>query len=126
MHIQILHELQKRLQIEGIEEVRLIKDKRTGVYSVIYRRTSQTLIDIPGQSRQFAFAQFVDTPHATAFLDRFYPTLSLQAPYDPSQPSEAPSIEIRVAYSREKEDRDRTGREDDWKCEVVGHTSDQY
>ncbi|KAH8599262.1 hypothetical protein B0O99DRAFT_504527 [Bisporella sp. PMI_857] len=97
----ILNELQRRLRVQAIEEVRLIKDKRTGL------------------SRQFAFVQFVGLPEARAFLDEYYPTVSLYGAYDPSAVSEARPIKVRIAYSREKDDRAHAGRsEDDWKCDV--------
>ena len=31
--LQIFNELQNSLRVEGLEEIRLIKDKRTGMYS---------------------------------------------------------------------------------------------
>ena len=31
LDLQIMHELQKNLLLDGLEEVRLIKDKRTGM-----------------------------------------------------------------------------------------------
>ncbi|KAH6671756.1 hypothetical protein B0J14DRAFT_80316 [Halenospora varia] len=97
----ILNELQHSLRLEGLEEVRLIKDKRTG------------------QSRQFAFAQFVGIPEARRFLEEHYPTLSLYGSYDPGQSAPTQPSKVRIAYSRERDDRDKAGKgEDDWKCEV--------
>ena len=73
-----------------------------------------------GQSRQFAFAQFVGLPEANRFLEKYYPAVSLYGPYDPNNAVASEPTKVRVAYSREKDDKDRPGKnEDDWKCEVV-------
>ncbi|KAH6725057.1 hypothetical protein BKA61DRAFT_42580 [Leptodontidium sp. MPI-SDFR-AT-0119] len=102
--LQILKELQhvlQAVQLEGLEEVRLIKDKRTG------------------QSKGFAFAQFVGVPEARRFLDRYYPTVPLYNIYDPTQSGATEPIYIRIAFGRERDDRERAGKgEDDWKCDV--------
>ncbi|KAG9230866.1 hypothetical protein BJ875DRAFT_471033 [Amylocarpus encephaloides] len=97
----ILHELQHSLRVEGLEEVRLIKGKKTG------------------QSRQFAFAQFASVDDAREFLEHHYPNLTLYGPYDPTQAATAQPAKVRIAYSREREERDKAGKsEEDWKCEV--------
>ncbi|KAM3068477.1 hypothetical protein ACMFMF_009294 [Clarireedia jacksonii] len=95
--LQISNELQNRLKIEGIEEIRLIKDKRTG------------------QSRQFGFAQFYTLPEARRFLEECEPSGTISF-YGSAQ---AEPTKVRVAYSREKNDQERPGKnEDDWKCDV--------
>ncbi|KAH7333384.1 hypothetical protein BKA65DRAFT_403493 [Rhexocercosporidium sp. MPI-PUGE-AT-0058] len=97
----ILKELQhilQAIQLGGLEEVRLIKDKRTG------------------QSKGFAFAQFVGIPEASRFLDRYYPTVPLYGIYDPTQ---SEPTQVRIAFGRERDDREKAGKgEDDWKCDV--------
>ncbi|PVH74064.1 hypothetical protein DL98DRAFT_40706 [Cadophora sp. DSE1049] len=99
--LQILKELQHTLRLEGLEEVRLIKDKRTG------------------QSKGFAFAQFASIPEARRFLDRYYPTVPLYGVYDPTQSGPAEPTNVRIAFGRERDDREKAGRgEDDWKCDV--------
>ncbi|CZR58454.1 related to RNA binding motif protein [Phialocephala subalpina] len=99
--LQILNELQHGLRLEGLEEVRLIKDKRTG------------------QSRGFAFAQFVGISEARRFLDRCYPTVQLYGPGHTDLASTNEPNKVRIAYSRDRDDRDKAGKgEDDWKCEV--------
>ena len=73
-----------------------------------------------GLSRQFAFAQFAALENSRAFLDRYYPSIQLHGVYDSTQTGDGEGSIVRIAYSREKEERDRAGRnEDDWKCEVV-------
>jgi RNA-binding protein 5/10 len=74
-----------------------------------------------GQSRGFAFAQFVDIPDARRFLDQHYPSVPLHGTYDPNNAAPAEPTKIRIAYSRERDDRDKAGKsDDDWKCDVVG------
>ncbi|KAF7877409.1 hypothetical protein EAF04_001086 [Stromatinia cepivora] len=92
----ISKELQNSLRVEGVEEIRLIKDKRTGI------------------SRGFAFAQFFTLPEAKRFLEEHYPSVSFYGPLQASEPTK-----VRIAYSREKNDQERTSKhEDDWKCDV--------
>ncbi|KUJ07261.1 uncharacterized protein LY89DRAFT_742909 [Mollisia scopiformis] len=99
--LQILQELQHGLRLEGLEEIRLIKDKRTG------------------QSRGFAFAQFIGISEARRFLDRFYPTVQLYGPAHSDLAATNDPSKVRIAYSRDRDDRDKAGKgEDDWKCEV--------
>ncbi|KAK0112262.1 hypothetical protein ONS96_001511 [Cadophora gregata f. sp. sojae] len=99
--LQILKELQHTLRLDGLEEVRLIKDKRTG------------------QSKGFAFAQFAGIPEARHFLDRFYPAVPLYGVYDPTQSGTSEPTNVRIAFGRERDDREKAGRgEDDWKCDV--------
>ncbi|ESZ91736.1 hypothetical protein SBOR_7887 [Sclerotinia borealis F-4128] len=100
----ISKEIQKNLRVEGVEEVRLIKDKKTGI------------------SRQFAFAQFYTLLEARRFLEKHYPSVSFYGPLQTSEPTK-----VRIAYSREKNDQERTSKhEDDWKCEVCYTSNYSY
>jgi hypothetical protein len=73
-----------------------------------------------GISRQFAFAQFIAVRDARRFLENNYPNVSLYGPYDSSNAKDAEATKVRIAYSRERDDRDKPGKnEDDWKCEIV-------
>ncbi|PQE05955.1 hypothetical protein CJF30_00004900 [Rutstroemia sp. NJR-2017a BBW] len=110
--LQISNELQNRLKVEGIEEIRLIKDKRTGMVAIAPR---QRLGLIFCQSRQFGFAQFYTLPEARRFLEECEPSGTVTL-YGSAQ---AEPTKVRVAYSREKNDQERPGKnEDDWKCDV--------
>lgn len=71
-----------------------------------------------GQSRRFAFAQFVDISGARQFLERYYPTFAVHGPQNPNQETPPEPTKVRIAYSREAREKDGKG-EDDWKCEVV-------
>ena len=73
-----------------------------------------------GQSRQFAFAQFATIADATRLLERHYPSLPLENPHDRSQQEPSQPVRVRIAYSRDRDDREKAGHgEDDWKCDVV-------
>ncbi|OBT79315.1 hypothetical protein VF21_01863 [Pseudogymnoascus sp. 05NY08] len=100
--LQIAHELKTSFTADGLEQVRLIRDKRTG------------------QSRQFAFAKFATLRDSKVFLEMYYPSIQFRGSYGMPQTSEE-FAQARLAYSREKEDRDRPGKgEGDWMCEVCG------
>ncbi|KAI9740958.1 MAG: hypothetical protein M1818_004564 [Claussenomyces sp. TS43310] len=99
--LPIRNELHNSYKIENLEEIRLIKDKKTGL------------------SRQFAFAQFQSLSDAKKFLDQNYPIIQFPGSYESGQAADSTSTKVRIAYSREKEDRDRAGKnEDDWKCDT--------
>ncbi|EPE24283.1 RNA-binding, RBD [Glarea lozoyensis ATCC 20868] len=96
-----MNELQHKLRLDGLEEIRIIKDKKTG------------------KSRQFAFAQFATIADATRLLERHYPSLTLYDPQEGAQQGTSQPVKVRIAYSRERDDRDKAGYgEDDWKCDV--------
>lgn len=52
-------------------------------------------------------------------MEEFYPTLLLQRPFISSQSVVTGDVQVRIAYSRGKEDREQSSREEDWKCDVV-------
>src|SRR5271170_7294778 len=116
---QIFNQIQHSFKAENLQEVRLIRDKKTGKHLAIGLGFQANSVWI-GLSRQFAFAQFAALENARAFLDRYYPGIQLHGVYDPTQTGDGEGAIVRIAYSREKEERDRAGKnEDDWKCEVV-------
>ena len=119
--LKILNELQHSLRLEGLEEIRLIKDKRTGMDYIVSQFSGfSDLKCFTGQSRGFAFAQFVSISDARRFLDRNYPSMLLHGTYDPNNAAPAEPAKVRIAYSRERDDKDRAGKnDDDWKCDVV-------
>lgn len=41
--------------------------------------------------------------------------------YDPTEAGPTEATNVRIAFGRERDDREKAGRgEDDWKCDVVG------
>ncbi|SZF05266.1 unnamed protein product [Blumeria hordei] len=98
---QIFAELQHDKNITGLDEVRVIKDKRTG------------------QSRGFAFVQFIGIPEARKFLEDYYPAVYLYGTQESNQDPSIKPAKVRIAYSRERDDREKAGKgDDDWKCDV--------
>ncbi|KAL7274153.1 hypothetical protein RUND412_002953 [Rhizina undulata] len=92
----ILRELKDVLKIEGVEKVTIIRDRKTGI------------------SRQFGFIHFRSTLESKAFLERYYPTVSLGPLAD----------RCRIAFSREREhEGEKRGRrrdegEEEWRCRL--------
>ncbi|KAI5852560.1 hypothetical protein DFP73DRAFT_470835 [Morchella snyderi] len=93
----IMRGLQDGLQVENVEKVTIIRDRKTG------------------NSRQFAFVHFYSVPDARAFLQQYYPNkLNLGPGTD----------RCKVAFSKERDNEDgRRGRrrddgEEEWKCRV--------
>lgn len=88
--------------------------------SLLYGLWHPLILVIIGLSRQFAFAQFLAIPEARNFLEQHYPTIPIFGVYDPNQATDTESTKVRIAFSRQKDERDRAGKsEDDWKCDVV-------
>ncbi|KZF20431.1 hypothetical protein L228DRAFT_250117 [Xylona heveae TC161] len=91
----ILQELKGHYKVDGLEEVRVIRDRNTGA------------------SRQFGFVHFSSLSGSRAFLENYYPTLYLYG----SAQREDQAAKIRIAYGREKDAKSRPEKgEGDWKC----------
>ncbi|KAE8390914.1 hypothetical protein BDV23DRAFT_154111 [Aspergillus alliaceus] len=92
---QITNELRDGYHIEGLEEVRVIRDRQTKI------------------SRQLGFLRFRDLNFSRAFVERNFPSIYL---YGPSAGRDDRGTKVRIAYSREREDRARARAEGDWTC----------
>ncbi|EPQ66488.1 hypothetical protein BGT96224_5104, partial [Blumeria graminis f. sp. tritici 96224] len=66
-----------------------------------------------GQSRGFAFVQFIGIPEARKFLEDYYPAVYLYGTQDSNQDSSIKPAKVRIAYSRERDDREKAGKGDD-------------
>ncbi|OJJ44256.1 hypothetical protein ASPZODRAFT_135050 [Penicilliopsis zonata CBS 506.65] len=88
----VLSELKEFYHIEGLEEVRVIRDRQTKV------------------SRGLGFLQFRSVNECRPFLERNYPFIQLHG-----RNSER-GTKVRIAYSREREDRNRGKADGDWTC----------
>ncbi|KAJ5377558.1 uncharacterized protein N7496_004967 [Penicillium cataractarum] len=93
----IADELQNAYHVSGLEEIRVIRDRQTKV------------------SRQLGFLRFHSINESRAFLERNHPSIYL---YGPSAGDNDRSTKVRIAYSREREDRNRTKGEGDWTCRM--------
>lgn len=67
-------------------------------------------------SRQLGFLRFYSINESRVFLERNHPFIYL---YGPSAGDNDRSTKVRIAYSREREDRARPKSEGDWTCRMV-------
>ncbi|KAE8342866.1 hypothetical protein BDV24DRAFT_162041 [Aspergillus arachidicola] len=93
--VLITNELKDGYHIEGLEEVRVIRDRQTKI------------------SRQLGFLRFRDLNYSRAFVERNFPSIYF---YGPSAGPDDRGTKVRIAYSREREDRARARAEGDWTC----------
>ncbi|KIW88715.1 uncharacterized protein Z519_10761 [Cladophialophora bantiana CBS 173.52] len=93
---QISSELKQYYHAEGIEDVRVIRDKQTR------------------QSRRFGFLRFGTLQEAEAFMDRNYPIIYL---YGDSNKSNGDASKVRITFSRERKDPRRSDGPD-WICDT--------
>ncbi|KAJ5820304.1 hypothetical protein N7474_005895, partial [Penicillium riverlandense] len=87
--LQISTELRNAYHVDGLEDIRV--------------------------SRQLGFLRFQSIDASRAFLERNHPYIYL---YGPSTGSNDQSTKVRIAYSREREDRGRVKAEGDWTCRM--------
>lgn len=66
-------------------------------------------------SRRLGFLRFRDLDYSRAFLEPNYPAIYLYGP----NPKDDRGTRVRIAYSREREDRTRARGENDWTCMMV-------
>ncbi|KAA8645843.1 putative G-patch domain protein [Aspergillus tanneri] len=95
--VQIMNELKNGYRIDGLDEVRVIRDRQTKM------------------SRQLGFLRFHNINSSRAFVERNFPTIYL---YGPSAGPGSRGTKVRIAYSREREDRARARAEGDWSCKM--------
>ncbi|KAI9675065.1 MAG: hypothetical protein M1817_001471 [Caeruleum heppii] len=94
--------LRQNYDLDELEEVRVIKDRGTGV------------------SKQFGFLHFRTVAGAGAFLEQSYPSIRLSSA-DPSVdgPKDNREGRVRVSFCRERDDRERAPpAEEEWKCHI--------
>ncbi|KAL4884805.1 hypothetical protein BJY04DRAFT_215252 [Aspergillus karnatakaensis] len=99
-------ELNTDKRIEGLEEVRVIRDRQTKI------------------SRQLGFLRFRNLGHSRSFVERNFPTIYLCGP----SALDDRGTKVRIAYSREREDRAKARAEGDWACmmcNVVNYSTRQ-
>ncbi|KAJ5768111.1 G-patch domain protein [Penicillium manginii] len=90
-------ELKQAYHITGLEEIRVIRDRQTKI------------------SRGLGFLRFRTIDYARDFLERSHPCIYL---YGPTAGENDRSTKVRIAYSREREDRTRSKGEGDWTCRM--------
>ncbi|KAL2850704.1 rna-binding protein [Aspergillus pseudoustus] len=92
----ISNELKDFYNIEGLEEVRVIRDRQTKL------------------SRQLGFLRFRTLGFSRSFIERNFPSIYLCGP----SAQDDQGTKVRIAYSREREDRAKARAEGDWTCKM--------
>ncbi|RVX70056.1 hypothetical protein B0A52_06228 [Exophiala mesophila] len=87
-------ELHQHYRVEGLEDVRVIKDRQSR------------------QSRGFGFLRFSTIDHASAFMDQNYPILYL---YGDSTGSNGDACRVRIMFGRERNEPSKND-DPDWIC----------
>ncbi|KAI1947567.1 hypothetical protein LOZ56_006211 [Ophidiomyces ophidiicola] len=93
----ISNELKHSYHVEDLEDIRVIRDRQTRI------------------SRQLGFLRFRSLDSSRDFLERNFPTIYLQGANSQSTDR---GVKVRIAYSREREDRNRIRAEGEWTCKV--------
>ncbi|PWY68519.1 hypothetical protein BO94DRAFT_560923 [Aspergillus sclerotioniger CBS 115572] len=93
----ITNELKEFYHVEGLDDVRVIRDRQTKL------------------SRQLGFLRFRNLNLSRAFVERNFPAIYLHG----SSAQNDRGTKVRIAYSREREDRARARAEADWNCVMV-------
>ncbi|KAI1910128.1 hypothetical protein LOZ65_006421 [Ophidiomyces ophidiicola] len=93
----ISNELKHSYHVEDLEDIRVIRDRQTRI------------------SRQLGFLRFRSLDSSRDFLERNFPTIYLQSANSQSTDR---GVKVRIAYSREREDRNRIRAEGEWTCKV--------
>ncbi|KAG5291240.1 RNA-binding protein [Histoplasma capsulatum G186AR] len=94
----ILNELTQYYHVGTLEDVRVIRDRQTKI------------------SRQLGFLRFPTIDDSREFLERNFPTIYLYG--DNQSHTNERGTRVRIAYSREREDRNRIKAEGEWTCKM--------
>lgn len=114
--LQITKELKEFYQVEGLDDVRVIRDRQTSECDLTYPCCgANRWLEL---SRQLGFLRFRNLSLSRAFVERNFPTIYLHGP----SAQDDRGTKVRIAYSREREDRARARAEADWNCMMVCFT----
>ncbi|CAI7670627.1 unnamed protein product [Penicillium pancosmium] len=94
-----------------------VTDKQVSGLNFYYDETISVLMDImlAEVSRGLGFLRFRTIDYARDFLERNHPCIYL---YGPTAGENDRSTKVRIAYSREREDRARAKADGDWTCRM--------
>ncbi|KAK2749366.1 hypothetical protein FQN57_006298 [Myotisia sp. PD_48] len=92
----VKNELAHYYHIRDLEDVRVIRDRQTKI------------------SRQLAFIRFPTITDSRGFLEQNFPHIYLRGK-NPSS-ADGQGFKVRIAYSREREDRNRIRADGEWTC----------
>lgn len=75
-------------------------------------------------SRGFGFIRFRTVDEAKDFVEANYPIIHL---YGDKSESDDQAVRVRIAFSREREDRGRSDKaESEWICKIVCHVTNRW
>ncbi|PGH00049.1 hypothetical protein AJ79_08320 [Helicocarpus griseus UAMH5409] len=94
----ILNELTQYYHVGALEDVRVIRDRQMKI------------------SRQLGFLRFHTIDESREFLERNFPTIYLYG--NSASHTDDRGTRVRIAYSREREDRNRIKAEGEWTCKI--------
>ncbi|EEH35626.2 rna-binding protein [Paracoccidioides lutzii Pb01] len=94
----ILNELTQYYHVEALEDVRVIRDRQTKI------------------SRKLGFIRFHTIDDSREFLERNFPSIYLYG--NSGSHTDDRGMRVRIAYSREREDRNRIKAEGEWTCKI--------
>lgn len=114
---QVQSELVLRYNIQNLEDIRVIKDKATGIIAYSYPISLHSLHRL-ARSKGYAFIRFPTLDDATSFMNANYPEIRID-----SSNSTSDTHWVRIAYSRERSDRESYA---EWTCRFVRRSSVIY
>ena len=104
-----------RYNVQNLEDVRVIKDKATGIIAYSYSISLHSLHRL-AISKGYAFIRFPTLDDATSFMNANYPEIRIER----SNSTNNNNQWVRIAYSRERSDRESYA---EWTCRFVRRSS---
>ncbi|KAL8946230.1 MAG: hypothetical protein Q9222_007350 [Ikaeria aurantiellina] len=96
--VQISKQLKEGYKVNQLDDVRVIRDRQTKV------------------SRGFGFIRFPSMEISREFMEHNYPSIYLYGKETADNNNQA--AKVRIAYSRERDDRPRGDKEGEWTCKI--------
>ena len=116
--LQIIKELKEYHNVDMLDDVRVIKDRATSMFfgAIFYKVQADFLKEM---SRGFGFLRFPTLEQSRSFLEKNHPYVYLSGKLGPN--SNAQAAKVRIAYSRERDDRSRAAErlDGEWTCKIV-------
>ncbi|WEW60280.1 hypothetical protein PRK78_005765 [Emydomyces testavorans] len=104
--------------VENLEDIRVIRDRQTSESLPVATPPEMYLLTSPKEiSRQLGFLRFQSLDASRDFLERNFPTIYLYG--NGASNTDNRGVKVRIAYSREREDRNRVRAEGEWMCNIV-------
>ena len=113
---QISKELKQYHDVEALDDVRVIRERQTSTRPAFcVPQVANKHLEV---SRGFGFLRFSSLEKAKAFVERNYPMIHLYG--NGTSDSDEQAAKVRIAFSRERDDRARAEKADtEWTCKIV-------